>query len=70
MAVTPAGAAADAGILVGDVLLALDDTPIESPEELLDLLLVRGAGQSMTVRLLRGATPIEVPVTIGERPAR
>ena len=37
-AVTAASPAARAGLLVGDVILALDGHPIESPEDLLDLL--------------------------------
>ena len=32
LAVTPSGPAARAGILVGDVLLAIDETPLESPK--------------------------------------
>ena len=55
-------------MLVGDVLLAVDDTPIESPEELMDLLSARGAGHTARLRLLRGAAPTELTVTIGERP--
>ena len=67
-AVTPAGPAARAGILVGDVLLAIDETTLESPEELMDVLLTTGAGHRATLQLLRGGAATEVAVTIGERP--
>jgi S1-C subfamily serine protease len=70
LAVTPGGPAARAGVFVGDVLLAFDDTPIESPEELMDLLLATGAGHGARLQLLRGAAPVELAVTVGERPAR
>jgi S1-C subfamily serine protease len=70
LAVTPGGPAARAGMLVGDVLLALDETPIESPEELMDLLMTKGAGRIAKLQVLRGAEPVEMRVTVGERPAR
>jgi S1-C subfamily serine protease len=70
LTVTPGGPAAQAGVLVGDVLLALDQTPIESPDELMDLMMRTGAGHSAQLRVLRGTTPTELNVTIGERPAR
>jgi S1-C subfamily serine protease len=68
--VAPASAAASAGVLVGDVVLALDDTSTDSPEDLLDLLAVQGVGRQAKLKVLRGNTAVELPVTIGERPAR
>ena len=68
LAVTPAGPAARAGILVGDVLLAIDETPLESPEELMDVLMTTGAGHHARLQLLRGGSATEVTVSIGERP--
>jgi S1-C subfamily serine protease len=57
-------------MLVGDILLALDSTPIESPEELMDLLFTTGAGHSGRLEILRGGEPMDLAVTIGERPRR
>jgi S1-C subfamily serine protease len=68
--VAPASAAASAGLLVGDVVLALDDTATDSPEDLLDLLASQAVGSQAKLRVLRGNAIVEVPVTIGERPAR
>jgi S1-C subfamily serine protease len=68
--VTPGGPAAQAGMLVGDILLAVDQTPIESPEELMDLMMATAAGHNARLQLLRGAAPTELTVKIGERPAR
>ena len=70
VAVTPDGPASKAGVLVGDVLLSIDESPLESPEELLDLLLAKGAGHAATVKVLRGAALIEIAVSVGERPVR
>lgn len=68
--VTPDGPAGRAGMLVGDVVLALDQTPVDSPEELMDLLLTTGAGHEARLRVLRGVGVLELTVQVGERPAR
>lgn len=68
--VAPSSAAASAGVLVGDIVLALDETSTASPEDLLDLLATQSVGRQATLKLLRGSTAVDVPVTIGERPAR
>jgi S1-C subfamily serine protease len=68
--VVPSSAAASAGVLVGDILLALDGTSTVSPDDLLDLLATQSVGRQATLKLLRGNTAVDMPVTIGERPAR
>jgi serine protease Do len=70
MAVTPGAPAAQAGVLVGDVLLAAGDSQIASPDQLLDLMQTMGAGRSVTLHLLRAGAALDVKVTAGERPAR
>jgi len=70
VAVTPDSPAATAGLLVGDVILEFDRHPVESPEDLLDLLLASGAGRAASIRALRGSSPIELTVRVGERPAK
>jgi serine protease DegQ len=67
--VSPDAPAARAGILIGDVILAVDGQTIGSPEELLDWLTGDRVGKAATVRLLRGGKPTDVSVTIGERGA-
>jgi S1-C subfamily serine protease len=66
--VAPDGPAAAAGLLIGDVILSLDGTPVAAPEDLLDLLTGSRVGQTATLKLLRGGSPAEVTVTIGARP--
>jgi len=68
--VTAASPAASAGVLVGDILLEFDGQAIESPEDLLDLLVGDRVGRQVTLRALRGGTVTELRVTVGERPAR
>jgi len=67
--VTPGSPAASAGILVGDVLLDFDGQPVESPEDLLDLLVGDRVGRQVTLRALRGGAVTDLKVTVGERPA-
>ncbi|HEY3044379.1 MAG TPA: PDZ domain-containing protein [Vicinamibacterales bacterium] len=67
--VTNNSPAASAGVLVGDVLTEFDDHPIESPEDLLDLLLGDRVGRRVTLKVLRGGKAVDLTVAVGERPA-
>jgi S1-C subfamily serine protease len=67
--VTPGSPSAAAGMLVGDVLLEFDGHVIESPEELLDLLLGDRVGRAVPLKVLRGGVATELTVTVGERPS-
>ena len=65
------GSPADAGgILVGDIVVALDGHPVGSPMELLDLLQGDRIDRGAVLRVLRGGTIIDLTVTVGRRPAR
>jgi S1-C subfamily serine protease len=66
--VTPDSPAAAAGLIVGDILLELDGHTTGSPDDLLDLLAGDRVGKTVRMRTLRGGSPRDVPVTIGERP--
>jgi S1-C subfamily serine protease len=66
--ISSAGPADTAGVLVGDIVFALDEHSIESPDDLLDLLAVTHVGHQGRLRVLRGGTVIEIPITVGERP--
>lgn len=59
--------AAAAGIIVGDVIVDFDGQPIHSPEDLLDLLAGERVGRPVALRLLRGGSPLELSVVVGER---
>jgi serine protease DegQ len=63
-----AGEPADrAGLVMGDVILALGGHPIEDADDLQRALAGDSVGTTQTLRVLRGGTPIEVSVTVGER---
>jgi len=68
VAVTAGAPASEAGVLVGDVVLALDDRPMVSPEDLLDALSGDRVGRPAVLRVLRGSVLTDLKVTIGERP--
>jgi S1-C subfamily serine protease len=62
------GSPADAGgLLVGDVILEFDGQAVESPEDLLDLLVGDRVGRNVPLRILRGASTSELTVRVGER---
>lgn len=60
--------AADAGLLVGDVVVTFDGVPLSSPEDLSDLLIGDRVGRPVTVTLLRGSSPVTVEVVPVARP--
>ena len=68
-AVTAGSPAAGAGLLVGDVILAFDGAAIESPEDLLDLLVGDRVGRKATLHVLRGGAARDIVVDVGERPS-
>jgi S1-C subfamily serine protease len=59
--------AARSGVIVGDVILEFDGRRVESPDDLLELLLGERVGRAVPVRLLRGGSPLEVTIEVGER---
>jgi S1-C subfamily serine protease len=68
--VTSGSPAANAGILIGDLIADFDGHPVQSPEDLLDLLIGDRVGRSVPVRVLRGGSPLDVAIAVGERPGR
>ncbi len=55
------------GLLVGDILVAVGDQPINDPDELLVNLTGQVVGKSTTVQVLRGGQPMTLTVMVGER---
>lgn len=68
--VEPDGPADLAGILLGDVLVAIGDRPITDTGDVQALLGAEQIGQAVNVRVIRGGTLVDVAVTIGDRPRR
>ena len=50
-------------------MLAFDGKRVESPEDLLDLLVGDRVGRAVPLRILRGRDSVDLNVTVGERPA-
>jgi S1-C subfamily serine protease len=69
-AVVDGSPAADARVLVGDVIVAFDGHVVDDPETLLTMLRSDRIPRDAKLTLLRGGTVIEAPVTVRERERR
>jgi S1-C subfamily serine protease len=67
IAVEPDRPAEQGGLLLGDILVALDDTPIRQHEDVLAFLSPERIGTVVLARLIRGGQRQEHRVVIGER---
>jgi S1-C subfamily serine protease len=65
VSVRPGGAAAGAGVRGGDIILSVAGQPTNSVAGLQAALALRGPGDRVRVRLLRGSTQSTVLVTLG-----
>jgi S1-C subfamily serine protease len=62
---------ADAGgMLLGDIVTALDGVEVEDTEDLLALLVGERVGKTVGVALVRGGEPSSLEVTVGRRSER
>jgi len=68
--VQPDSPAAAAGLMVGDVIVALGGTRITEPGDLRAVLRPQQVGETVTLSVARGGEPREISVTIGERARR
>lgn len=63
------GSPADAGgLMVGDVIVGFDGEAVQEPEELVTRLRGSRIGGAVPVTVIRGASAIDVSVTVAERP--
>ena len=60
----------EGGLLLGDIVTALDGVEVEDTEDLLSLLVGERVGRPVGVSLVRGGEPSSVEVTVGRRPER
>ena len=67
VSVESGGPADRGGILLGDVLVALDGTYVQEPGDVLALLGPERVGSTMTARLVRGGVEVTRTITVGER---
>lgn len=69
ISLTTPGPAERAGVLPGDILLAVDGTAAPHMRAMARALGSHGAGTGVTLRLLRSGVAMELPVTVSARPA-
>ena len=65
--VEPDGPGSKAGVLFGDVIVALEGTAVSNIRDLQAFLEPESVGKRVPVSIIRGGKTIEVTVTIGER---
>ncbi|HEY2382191.1 MAG TPA: S1C family serine protease [Terriglobia bacterium] len=70
MHVEPAGPADQAGVLLGDLLVAMDGHGFSELSDLSESLSGKAAGQEVQVSLIRGGQPLQLSIRIGNRPTR
>jgi S1-C subfamily serine protease len=70
VSVEPDGPGGKAGVLFGDVIVALEGTAVSNIRDLQAFLEPEFVGKTIPVSIIRGGKPIEVNVTIGERRPR
>lgn len=70
LSVEPDGPAGRAGIVLGDVLAALDGKAVTDTGEVQEFLGSEYVGKAVKASLVRGGEPAEVTITIGERSRR
>jgi S1-C subfamily serine protease len=70
ISVESGGPAESAGILVGDILIALDGRPVADTGDVQAILDPERVGQPVGARVIRGGAAQELSVTVGERPRR
>jgi S1-C subfamily serine protease len=70
VSVEASGPAEKAGVLMGDVIISLDGKPVTDTHDVQSVLDPDRVGKTIPVRILRGGTPADLSLTVGERPAR
>lgn len=70
LSVEPDGPFANAGLLVGDIVVKVDGQPLDDIQELLRMLAGDVVGRSLHVDVVRGGSLTTVEVLVGERPRR
>ena len=70
LSVETGGPAADAGIVLGDVLVAMDGKPVADTDDVQEFLGSEFVGKTVKASVVRGGELTEAAITIGRRPRR
>ncbi|GAC1327321.1 MAG: trypsin-like peptidase domain-containing protein [Chloroflexota bacterium] len=68
VSVETGGPAEKAGVLIGDILIALDGKPVADTHDVQSLLDPDRVGKPLAATVARGGTRTDVTLTVGERP--
>jgi S1-C subfamily serine protease len=69
IAVAPGSAASEAGLMLGDVIVAIDGKTLQSSASLQSILDGENVGKSVSIDVVRGGQLLKVAVTVREKPA-
>ncbi len=61
-------AAARAGLQPQDIIIAINDTPIDDRHPLSQVLMEHSVGEEVVLTVVRGEEQLQIPVTLGKRP--
>jgi S1-C subfamily serine protease len=70
LSVEPGGPADKAGLLLGDVLIEIEARDVKDTRDVQALLTPDRVNQNLNVTVLRGGAPVQLAITVGERPQR
>jgi S1-C subfamily serine protease len=70
LSVEPDGPSERAGLLIGDILVALDGKPIKDTDDVQSVLEPGFVGKSIPATLVRAGALTDASITVGERPRR
>lgn len=68
--IEPGGPADKAGIVLGDVIVELQGEPAVDTEHVQEVLHSAKVNEKIKTTVIRGGSPIELSITLGERPAQ
>jgi S1-C subfamily serine protease len=64
------GPADKAGVMIGDVLVAIDGTAVNDTGDVQAMLGPQSVGQTLKAQIVRGGALVEVAIAPGERPSK
>ena len=70
LSVETGGPAAQAGVLVGDILTALGGKSVEDTDDVQTAVETSGVGKTIEAAVVRGGAARQISITVGERPRR
>lgn len=70
VSIEPSAPADIAGVMIGDVLVAIDGTPVSDTSDVQAMLGPESVGKTINVQVIRGGALVELAIAPGSRPRR